>query len=393
MRAGDYFALAWRNVFRRGARSLLCAGSVAVGILFVTLIAAAGQLLSGQVEGALSQLGIGGLTIYEEGEGTGVLDSGSAAALAERFPFVSAAMPLVAQMGHYENSRLSGRALLLGVGEELEQTVSLEVLAGRLPTENEIAMGANVVVIDEELSQLLYRRVNCTGKTLWVSAGQGMEEMTIIGVVSSQKGALSSWLGGQLPQFLYLPYSTVNRLRQSEEIDQLVVQCAAGSDLEQCRQTLEQSFARAGQPLKVQNLDGYLDLIRRVAGLLSLFLTVIAAISLVVAGLGVANFMLSSARERRGEIGLYLALGMAPRQVSRLFLIESLLLCLLGGAAGAAAAGTALLAAGRMGAAVGECWGVLPVALALSALCGVLAGALPARRAGRVSPMESMREM
>ena len=175
MRAGDYFALAWRNVFRRGARSLLCAGSVAVGILFVTLIAAAGQLLSGQVEGALSQLGIGGLTIYEEGEGTGVLDSGSAAALAERFPFVSAAMPLVAQMGHYENSRLSGRALLLGVGEELEQTVSLEVLAGRLPTENEIAMGANVVVIDEELSQLLYRRVNCTGKTLWVSAGQGME--------------------------------------------------------------------------------------------------------------------------------------------------------------------------------------------------------------------------
>ena len=393
MRAGDYLAIAWKNVVRRGSRSALCAFSVAVGILFVTLISAAGQLLSGQVETTLAQLGIGGLAIYEKGEGTGTLDGESVQWLSERFSFIRSAMPLVAQMGTYSNSRLEGKALLLGMGDELEQTISLELLAGRLPTESEIEMGANVVVIDEEMSQLLYRRVNCTGKTIWVTAGQTAEEMTIIGVISSQKSSLSALMGGKIPQFLYLPYSTVNRLRQSEQIDQVVVQCVADSNLEQCQQMLEQSFERTGQPLKVENLDGYLSLIRQVAGLLSLFLTAIAAISLVVAGLGVANFMFSSARERRSEIGLYLALGMSPRQVSGLFLLESMLLCLLGGAAGAAAAGAALLAGGQLGAAVEECWTILPIALLLSALCGVLAGVFPARRAGKISPMESMREM
>ena len=125
---------------------------------------------------------------------------------------------------------------------------------------------------------------------------------------------------------------------------------------------------------------------------MTLMLAGIASISLVVAGIGVMNVMLVSVTERTREIGIKKALGARRSDILRQFLMEALLVSLMGGAAGIAAGPAFGMLAESMGMAFSASWGVVAVAVAASTVIGLSFGIFPAYRASRLTPIEALRQ-
>ena len=140
--------------------------------------------------------------------------------------------------------------------------------------------------------------------------------------------------------------------------------------------------------VRVQNMTGMVDTVDQLADLCVLLFLVVGAITLCVALIGVLCSMLAATHEKTGEIGILLALGAQPRDIRRLFLLQSALLCALGGLCGLFLAGGALYWVMSLL----PDWRVPAMLLALSVACGAAAGLLPAVRAARLDPIDAMRK-
>jgi putative ABC transport system permease protein len=147
-----------------------------------------------------------------------------------------------------------------------------------------------------------------------------------------------------------------------------------------------------GEEFSAVTQSQILGTIGRILNLLTLVLAAIAAISLLVGGVGVSNIMLVSVRERTREIGLRKALGARQRDVLLQFLIEAVLLCVVGGliGIGLGVSGSLLVASLTPLPAVISWWSPV-LAFTVSALVGIFFGVAPARRAGRLDPVEALR--
>ena len=208
-------------------------------------------------------------------------------------------------------------------------------------------------------------------------------------MVKAQTSALGSALSSFAPHLIYVPYSCLASMQ--ENADQVFVQCTAQADLSAVSGQIERYLTGRGQvdgTVRVQNMSGMVDTVGRMADLCVALFIAVGAITLCVALIGVLCSMLAAAHEKTGEIGILLAIGAQPRDIRRLFLLQSALLCALGGLAGLLLAGGVLY----WGAAILPDWRVPAALLALSVLCGTAAGLLPAVRAARLDPIDAMRK-
>ena len=146
-------------------------------------------------------------------------------------------------------------------------------------------------------------------------------------------------------------------------------------------------YAQVDGTVRVQNMTGMVETVEQLAQLCVLLFLAIGAITLAVALIGVLCSMLAATYEKTGEIGILLAIGAQPRDIRRLFLLQSGLLCALGGLCGLAVAGGALY----WGTSILPDWRISAGLLLLSVICGTVAGLLPAVRAARLDPVDAMR--
>jgi putative ABC transport system permease protein len=148
-----------------------------------------------------------------------------------------------------------------------------------------------------------------------------------------------------------------------------------------------------GRPIEVMAGGAWQvsEMRREQIALYTRFLAIIGGVSLLVSSLGIANVMLAAVAERRREIGLRVALGAAPLDITVQFMVESVAICLVGGLAGLALAiGVAGLILTLVGYEVALSFGTLLVPALLAALCGLAAGVYPARLAARADPISSL---
>ncbi len=386
----DILRLAASNLRENRLRTALCALSVAVGAGALLLIAAVGLIGQQKVSDGIRTLGVSGLTVYVDDRGSGqALSAELADTITEAVAGVDCVMPIKALSGTVYAGHASEDVLLLGADERLGEVMQLEVLAGSLLTRVQAGSAQPVAVIGDDLARTLYGRENIVGRTIRLRLNGCDQDFTVCGVVRAQTSSLGSAVAALAPHLVYIPYAHL--ATPAQNADQVFVQCTAEADLNTVSERIEHylsDWGRVDGTVRVQNMSGITDTVNRLTELGVTLFIMIGGIALCVALIGVTCSMLAAAQEKTGEIGILLAIGAQPRDIRRIFLLQSILLCGGGGVVGAGSILVLLYAF----ASILPDFRLVMVLLLVCTVCGAVAGLLPAVRAARLDPIEAMRK-
>ncbi|WP_373818138.1 ABC transporter permease, partial [Glaesserella sp.] len=270
-----------------------------------------------------------------------------------------------------------------GVGEQYFDVRGVTLLSGRLFTAEEVRNSAQVAVIDPNTQKGLGLE-SPIGEVILVDK----KPLEIIGI-AEQQNTMQSNLN------LWIPYTTLmQRISGEKKIDSITVKIK--SDVES--QTAEKSLtelltARHGKKdFFVMNTDTIKQTIESTTNTMTLLISSIALISLIVGGIGVMNIMLVSVTERTKEIGVRMAIGAKQYNILQQFLIEAILICLLGGIIGILLATAIILSFNYWGTDFKMVLSMSSVIIAVlcSTLIGIIFGYIPARNASQLNPITAL---
>ncbi|MSR59730.1 MAG: FtsX-like permease family protein [Planctomycetaceae bacterium] len=403
--------IALRALARNKMRAGLTVLGVVIGIAAVTTMVSLGQSAHRLVQSQFEQLGTNVIVVFpgsrrNEGVRTGTaptLTSKDADAVGRECPSVLAATPLVGFGGQviYGNSNFSPREMY-GVGPDYLLVRNWPLQSGGFFTEREINSAAKVCVIGQTLVARLFQTANPLGQTIRIKN----IPFKVVGVLD-RKGA--NMVGEDQDNIILMPYTTVRKRLAGSEFDNVNVimvsarSLAVAHDAEaEIRQLLsERHRILPGEPFDftVQDTAEIAAILGTVTGTLTLMLAAIAAISLLVGGVGIMNIMLVSVTERTREIGIRMAVGARSGDILRQFLTEAVLLSSVGGVIGfalgiAASTGVTMLINSFSS---GTSWPIvisIPAgitAVVFAGAVGVFFGFYPARRASLLDPIDALR--
>jgi putative ABC transport system permease protein len=261
-------------------------------------------------------------------------------------------------------------------------------------TESDVNSAADVAVIGNTVRQNLFGAEDPVGQTVRISN----LPFKVVGVLSA-KGQ-SAAMGQDQDDVIFVPITTLQKKLTGEPWLRYIVVSAVSKDATYAAQQeitgllRDRHRIRPGQDddFMVRNLADIAQLADQSSRIMTMLLASIASVSLIVGGIGIMNIMLVSVTERTREIGVRMAIGATEEDVQRQFLIEAVVLSLMGGAAGIFfGVGSSLIISKLLG------WAVLVSPLAIlaavifSAGVGVFFGFYPARKAARLDPIEALR--
>ncbi len=395
--------IAMRALARNKARSALTMLGIVIGVAAVIAMVSLGQGAQQQVQQQIASMGTNMLIISAGSQNSGGLRTGAGtsttltpedvqamlrddSAVRAASPSVGASVTLV-----FGNQNWTTRAE--GVSTQYPDIRNRGVSSGEFFTDADVTTAARVTVIGQTVADQLFGGMDSVGQTIRVRN----LPFRVIGVLEA-KG--QSQFGQDQDDTLVIPYTTAMKKLLSTVYVPTVYVSAVSGDLtnaaeDQIRATLRSRHnLRQGQPddFTVRNLTEVANTAEATTRVMTMLLGGIAAVSLLVGGIGIMNIMLVSVTERTREIGIRMAVGARTRHVQWQFLIESVVLGLAGGLGGILLGVTVSFVLSS-----GFGWPQLisPLAVAGSALfsmaIGVFFGYYPAKKAANLDPIEALR--
>lgn len=383
------------NILRSRARSLLTMVGIAIGVFSVVLISTVGSVGTQQVSSTLISMGVDTVLAQSASNTVSARLTDESISVLSRVDGVRDIMPL---MSAVSEAKMIGRRLdayIWGVDKTADKLISLEAKHGRLVTAADTAANSRVCVIDEAFALETYGRSNIVGKSISLFLGGRYHEFEIIGIADTGLSGLQSALSSIMPNFMYIPITTMQQLCGRSTYDKLAIKLtdSANADaiVQSIRQTLDnQSGCTDGYI--VNNLLSQKKQLDDIMGIVTTSLSLVAGISLIVSGVSVMTTMMMSVSERTHEIGIKKAIGAGSLDICMELLSESILLTLMGSAIGITAG---LLAAGIGCIVLAVPFSVNAAALIIAAgaagLIGAIFGAYPAYKAAALKPAEALR--
>ncbi|CAN2252057.1 sporulation-delaying-protein transporter subunit SkiZ [Bacillus vallismortis] len=273
-----------------------------------------------------------------------------------------------------------------GINDGYMNVNSLKIESGRTFTDHDFFAGKRAGVISEKMAEELFDKASPLGEVVWIN-GQPVE---IIGVLKKETGLLSFGLSE-----MYVPFNMMKSSFGTNDFSNVSLQVESADDIKtagkEATQLVNDNHGTEDS-YQVMNMEEIAAGIGKVTAIMTTIIGSIAGISLLVGGIGVMNIMLVSVTERTREIGIRKSLGATRGQILTQFLIESVVLTLIGGLIGIGIGyGGASLVSAIAGWPSLISWQVVGGGVLFSMLIGVIFGMLPANKAAKLDPIEALR--
>ena len=394
MKFRDIFNVSALNVFRRKSKNIITVLSVIIGIISVILVSSVGSSGEEFVVSEIEKLGLQGITISRNTEVEGVgLEENDQILLKKRFNCISNIIPVVFATGECVLNKHSFKAVFFGVGANADNVYNVNILHGRIPGNADVKKKESVAVIDDEFALKVYKRTNIVGKLLKLSVDGKEMKTRIIGVISSQKSTVNQMFGGEIPDFVYLPYTTLNELRSDTHIDQFAITCNEeyNSDGSEFAQYLS-SVKGTPNAYFSSDISSGINNVKKITNIISFVISAISSIALMVSGLGIMNTVFSSTVERKREIGICIAIGASASDILWCFIAETSIISFFGGAIGTTV-GNIIIGIVFNSLNIPYKFELLNYILAIlvAVLIGVVSSIIPAIKAARLEPIDALK--
>ena len=389
----DAFKMAILSMLSHQLRTFLTMLGIIFGIAAVVCAVALGEGSKQQLLSDLSSMGTSTLEIIP-GSGFGdrnaskinTLRSSDADVLAQQ-SYIHSATPNVSTSVYFRKANQALSGVVNGVGEQFFAVRGYVITKGKAFDSNQVNQSSQSVVIDENTVKRLFPNQNPIGQVFYV----GQLPVTVIGVaVRNNQG-----FGSNENLNVWLPYTTViNRMIGQTSLKSITVRIKDDVDLSVAEHAIEKIMVQrhGSKDFFIFNSDSVRQMMESTKATTSALIAAIAFISLVVGGIGVMNIMLVSVTERTREIGVRMAVGARSNDILQQFLIEAILVCLIGGLLG-------ITLSLFIGVIFSYFVSIFPMVFSLTAiiaafLCssfvGIVFGYFPARRAARLDPIHAL---
>jgi putative ABC transport system permease protein len=395
--------LALTALARNAMRTSLTMLGIIIGVAAVICVVAIGDGAQARVEQAITNIGANMIWVEAGGVNRGGVRTGSGAtktltlgeheAIKEQVPLVTNVTPQADTRVQVVYSNQNWSTPVRGVGPEYLALKNWNIVRGGMYTEADVERANPICVLGQTVVDQLFGSLDPIGETIRVN-----NEPCLVAGVLEVKGQ-SATGQDQDDQFL-MPYSTVmKKIKGQIWLDDIMCSATSAAVLDQAEQDIavimrERHHIRPGadDDFTLRHPTEIAEAVKQSTQTMEALLAAVASVSLIVGGIGIMNIMLVSVTERTREIGLRQAVGARGRDVLRQFLVEAVILSLIGGAVG--------IALGTFGARVLADlfqWpthvsaNAVVLAFACSAIVGIFFGYYPARQAASLDPIDALR--
>ncbi len=404
----EYLKMAVANIKANKVRSFLTMLGIIIGISSVILIISLGNGAKNVVTDEMSGIAAGQIALYVvDNTGTYYITNEDINAITEQVEGIKAVNTSRSMEG--VTTVRKGEFNISAVGEMPSYQIfsNSSILKGRYFNEKEYNAGMPVCVIGEEDAMRLFGSTDIVGMSLEVVPSWGNSiTFDIVGVEKKPDDSMFSYTYEDSPVYIYFPLTVFSQIYGWEMDDYYDIYLLAEEDADTTAVTsqvvslLEKRHQCFGESIyQYESFNDYMSIVNTVIGMVTMLISLVAAISLVVGGIGVMNIMLVSVTERTREIGIRKALGAKTRSIMLQFLSESAIITMIGGLIGILLGiGGAYLVAKivaimqptmKFTPAV-DIFTILFTTLFSSAI-GLFFGIYPAKKAAKLSPIEALR--
>lgn len=385
--------MAISSIFSHKLRSFLTMLGIIIGIASVICVVALGEGSQEKILSSIRAIGTNTINIYP-GKNFGDLRAGKVKSLSVDDSrilgmqnYLDYSTPNTSTSGVITYKNLSLNANLRGGGVNSLAVNGIEIQTGRSFEVSDIANSNSVVIIDQNTKNSFFKDEDPLGKNIFFN----QKPLKIIGIAKEDENAF----GGSDNLRLYAPFSTViNKITGDRHIHSITVKVKDDTNAQLAEEAIVSILTQkhGKKDFFTRNSDTIKKTVESTMATMRLLISSIALISLIVGGIGVMNIMLVSVSERTKEIGIRMAIGAKEGDILIQFLIEAIILCIIGGIIG-------LLTAYSFGYLFNSLSGnfymkfsTMPAIIALMSSClvGTIFGYLPAKNASKLNPIDAL---